>query len=1300
MEYQSRQTGNNNNTGAGSGGGFLNQHHPMNALSQSMPTHLTSSTDRQMRWESDHLDDLEDTSARMVDWVVGSSSPPPPSDDEDEMDRLSGSFGIPIRTSHGAGGIGGMESFQYRHNSNTMATSPQGGNRPMFPVGSPLDPKAATFTPGQGGQGGQLGGGGGGQGGNNWSSAEAQQRALYLKAAASGMDMHGLNPGMLSRSLHGSNQTSSLLTGNNSPAGSGLRNRSSVPTFAFTDTDEHRDIFNNMNLSSSQQQQLAMWSRSRSGSNQMHRNNSNNVDFDPDDLQFELSDVDAVDPSSFGIGGWGSSSGGGHHTNLTGGMGSSSTSSSSAGNGRTSAPTSALSAGLAAHGVGRSLINQHQSAAPPRFSPSNGLDIDEGTPTAFSVAMASSLRSVPELALPTSFSDAAGGRRNNMTGQSQSLHLSGMSNQFNNGGTGNSEGSAPIAIVDRHGSFKSQNNLGVSSSWNSSYSFGGPSSLSSDEGGFLSGSYGGPGGMGSGSGTGGGGGGGFGKMSSSVGGSMMSGSVGGVGGGHGKKERVVKQLPPGRSSSAASAPAVSELGDDECPILKVPRNPFWNQEGTMEIPNREWKKGGTEKADNRHFMVMSYNVLAPMYCTENRYHQSETQHLDWDYRKRRILDEIAYYAPDFVCLQELPPSEFKELFLPELQKIGYDGHFQQKKKSHAADGSATFYIEARFSLLAVQAFAYNDQIPQDPSSDLYQRLNPFPNVALVCVFQNRQARSLRVRVVNTHLHWDPAYADTKLLQAAILMEWLERTHRDVPTVIAADLNSRAGEAVVDFLVRGKVAPGPLFGDRDFGRFTASLTLSTRGVPPIAAPLPGSFPNQDQLMMANAAGKAGLVVGSMPTGGSTGLMQPLPLLRHGTKLASAYDRKDLPFTNKTPEFEGCIDHILYTSGTLSIRDVLGDFDGSLSNSAEKSEQGDGAAGKRESDEVGVNGPRKKDKEEKEKDKDTSEPSSDISPTSSLTPTADANDLSDTPVDDVRVGSNIKEEAEDKDDLDETSKLLLQVELSDQDPGTSGDEAQSGADEAPNATTPTAKSGNAAAAGPVPPVAQGYLAKIKSLPTKYVPSDHLPLCAWLKWKTVPVGTGPISLGTNGMADRARTRGGRRGGGGGGSGNGSGTPNGMSPMGAGLSMNPGQNISLLSSSAPVRISPLMNGGALSGGGGGGNANLGYDRPPLPLSIMQQMQQQSLLQQIVATGGTGSGSLAATTTSSVLSSSLANASNASGMRVGSVGSSGIGIAIGRGNVSTTSGMGPPGLGGAGSPGAVNYANALRNMGTGQKPL
>jgi hypothetical protein len=95
--------------------------------------------------------------------------------------------------------------------------------------------------------------------------------------------------------------------------------------------------------------------------------------------------------------------------------------------------------------------------------------------------------------------------------------------------------------------------------------------------------------------------------------------------------------------------------DQGCTIVKVRRfenNSLNNSDSCQDfisIPKRRWKKN-LEK-DSRHFMVLCWNLLAPFYASEEKFYLTKSRDLDWSERKRRILDEIIYYSPDFVCLQ-------------------------------------------------------------------------------------------------------------------------------------------------------------------------------------------------------------------------------------------------------------------------------------------------------------------------------------------------------------------------------------------------------------------------------------------------------------------------------------------------------------------------------------------------------------------------------------------------------------------------------------------------------------------------
>ena len=274
--------------------------------------------------------------------------------------------------------------------------------------------------------------------------------------------------------------------------------------------------------------------------------------------------------------------------------------------------------------------------------------------------------------------------------------------------------------------------------------------------------------------------------------------------------------------------------------------------------------------------------------------------------------------------------------------------------------------------------------------DLRTRLSPFSNIALVCVFQNRQARSLKVRVVTTHLHWDPAFSDIKLLQASILIDWLESTNASLPTVIAGDFNSKPGEPVIDYLIRGKVCLSKPASKVDIAEGLLDDTLPS--------------PDSDCLARSPSPCLADLMsVSELESEEARNRMNAFAIQRQGVKLASAYNSRDLPFTNKTPEFDGIIDHILYSSGTLSIRDVLCDVYVESKETREASEE---------------------------------EP---------------------LPVFDSAPNQP-------------PEQLLAHV---------------------PNEHLQIAQYGLCS-----------YLAHLPSLPTRHFPSDHVSLCAWLKWKTVPV------------------------------------------------------------------------------------------------------------------------------------------------------------------------------------------------------
>lgn len=72
------------------------------------------------------------------------------------------------------------------------------------------------------------------------------------------------------------------------------------------------------------------------------------------------------------------------------------------------------------------------------------------------------------------------------------------------------------------------------------------------------------------------------------------------------------------------------------------------------------------------YSCTNYTVQAITYTQQVK----DTACLRWENRKKAILAQIQYLDPDIVCLQEV--DHYKDFFLPELSKLGYNGHFKKR----------------------------------------------------------------------------------------------------------------------------------------------------------------------------------------------------------------------------------------------------------------------------------------------------------------------------------------------------------------------------------------------------------------------------------------------------------------------------------------------------------------------------------------------------------------------------------------------------------------------------------------------
>ncbi len=334
---------------------------------------------------------------------------------------------------------------------------------------------------------------------------------------------------------------------------------------------------------------------------------------------------------------------------------------------------------------------------------------------------------------------------------------------------------------------------------------------------------------------------------------------------------------------------------------------------------------GPHPISQDRFKVFSYNILCDNYVNTQQYPYTPLAALAWDYRKELILQEIQSEDPDFVCLQEVNTNSFEEFFSMKLAYADYKGIFWPKTRSKTmsekdakvADGCAAFYKASKYILLDKQVIDFANIAIHRPDMknqhDIYNRVMPRDDIAVVTFFENRLTGA-RIVIVNTHIFWNPAYADVKLIQIAILLEYLSKllnnkyvswpaskdkkkyavadenadpetpansmeytSSAQLPLVLCTDLNSTPDSSVYELLSTGNVARDhPELGKYQYGHFTRD-----------------------------------------------GIQHPFSLRSAYSLLNDTPD--EVTFTNYTPGFIGMIDHIWYSTSALEVTALLGRVD---------------------------------------------------------------------------------------------------------------------------------------------------------------------------------------------------------------------------------------------------------------------------------------------------------------------------------------------------------------------------------------
>ncbi|XP_075785569.1 CCR4-NOT transcription complex subunit 6-like isoform X2 [Pelodiscus sinensis] len=320
------------------------------------------------------------------------------------------------------------------------------------------------------------------------------------------------------------------------------------------------------------------------------------------------------------------------------------------------------------------------------------------------------------------------------------------------------------------------------------------------------------------------------------------------------------------------------------------------------------------------FTVMCYNVLCDKYATRQLYGYCPSWALNWEYRKKGIMEEIVNWDADIISLQEVETEQYFTLFLLALKERGYDGFFSPKSRAKImseqerkhVDGCAIFFKTEKFTLVQKHTVEFNQvaMANSEGSEAMLNRVMTKDNIGVAVVLEVHKElfgaglKSLHavdkqlLIVANAHMHWDPEYSDVKLIQTMMFVSELKNIlekasirpgsptadPNSIPLVLCADLNSLPDSGVVEYLSNGIVADN----HKDFKELRYN----------------------ECLMNFSGSGKNGAPEGR---------------ITHGFQLKSAYENNVMPYTNYTFDFKGVIDYIFYSNTHMNVLGVLGPLD---------------------------------------------------------------------------------------------------------------------------------------------------------------------------------------------------------------------------------------------------------------------------------------------------------------------------------------------------------------------------------------
>lgn len=316
--------------------------------------------------------------------------------------------------------------------------------------------------------------------------------------------------------------------------------------------------------------------------------------------------------------------------------------------------------------------------------------------------------------------------------------------------------------------------------------------------------------------------------------------------------------------------------------------------------------------------VVSFNILAQVYVKSFYFPHSPPSCLKWKARSQAIVTCLKSFDADFLCIQEL--DEYDSFYKSNMASHGYSSIYTQRT-GQKRDGCGIFYKLDKTELILNEEIHYNDlvcsiddgtQLTKNGSNskldnktnedllvkDMSEKCNlqgqgdpSDPRVRLkrdcvgiLAAFKLGDPSQHLVVVANTHIYWDPEWADVKLAQAKYLLQRLSQFTRIISdtynckpsVVVAGDFNSTPGDEVYRYLVSADTTSDCPEG---FPIQLHSLYASNGGEPPFTNCTPGFTGTLDYIFISDTSSLKPISLLEVPGPESPDIIGGLPNHHH-------------------------------------------------------------------------------------------------------------------------------------------------------------------------------------------------------------------------------------------------------------------------------------------------------------------------------------------------------------------------------------------------------------------------------------